>query len=67
MKRIVKQMTVSYKPGSKHLGMTPVSCIRITNNLLKKYGFNYQDKIMVVYEKGQIILCTLKVFRKKYE
>lgn len=65
--RIIKKMRVSYKPGSTHLGRIPVSSIRITNNLLKEYGFEYQSEFMVMYESGKITLLTLKEFHKHHE
>ena len=60
MKVTRKQMSVGYKPGTIGFEKTVVPYIRITNNLLTKYGFDYKDKICVEYRKNTLTITKLK-------
>lgn len=53
---MIRNMKVSYKPGTDNLGSKPMPYIRITNKFLQKYGFEYGDKIVVKYQKGKITI-----------
>lgn len=53
---MIKNMIVSYKPGTGFSGGKPMPYIRITNKFLQKYGFEHGDKIVVKYRKGKITI-----------
>lgn len=53
---MIKNMTISYKPGTDYLDSKPMPYIRITNKFLQKYGFEHGDKIVVKYQKGKITI-----------
>ena len=63
MEKLIRFQTISYKTGKDYTGK-PVPYIRIANTILEKYGFNYRDKIVIVYQKEKLIVFTLKEYQK---
>ena len=59
LEKMKREITISYKPGN--ISETPM--IRISNNYLKKYGFNVGDKIEIEYKLNELIIKKIKVHK----
>ena len=57
MKKTVKHQIVGYKPG---MSQSKTPCIKITNALLEKCGFEIGGKIKIIYRAGEITILTVK-------
>ncbi len=58
-KNMKRKITISYKPGS----ISEIPMLRITNNYLRKYGFNIGDEVKIEYKQNELIIKKVGVHK----